>query len=320
MAAVDARADSRPRDGGAPPAASRVRTRRHRRHLREYLLFLAFIVPNFFFVLTFAYWPVVYNAYLSLTSWNMLAPVKEFVGLDNYVDLFTDPDFLSTLRITVVFVVGIVVGSLVLGLAVAVLLNQKIRGRGFVRTMSFAPHILSGAAVGTIWLFVFDPNYGLLRPVFAAFGADSPNWMTSTTWALPGLIIVYLWKNMGFIATVYLAGLQNVPRDLYEAAELDGAGAWTTFRKITFPMLSPVTFFLVITTTIGTFQAFDVLALMTAGGPGSSTTTLSWFIYQQAFKAFDAGHAAAGAMIMFVVLIIITALQARFLERKVHYR
>jgi len=283
-------------------------------------LFLAFILPNFFFVLVFAYWPVVYNAYLSLTSWNMLAPVKEFIGLANYTDLLTDGDFLGTLRITVVFVLGIVLGSMVLGLAVAVLLNEKLVGRGFVRTMAFAPHILSGAAIGTIWLFIFDPNYGLLRPFFGAVGLASPNWMTSSTWALPGLIIVYLWKNMGFIATVYLAGLQNVPRELYEAAAIDGSGPWHTFRTITVPMLSPVTFFLAITTTIGTFQAFDIIAIMTGGGPGSSTTILSWFIYQQAFKAFDAGHAAAAAMLMFVVLIIITALQARFLERKVHYR
>jgi sn-glycerol 3-phosphate transport system permease protein len=319
MSAVDARAGARSADtvgaGDRPPPP-----RRRPRHLREYLLFLAFIVPNFFFVVVFAYWPVIYNAYLSLTSWNMLAPVKEFVGLTNYTDLLTDGDFLGTLRITVIFVVGIVLGSMVLGLAIAVLLNEKLIGRGFVRTMAFAPHILSGAAIGTIWLFIFDPNYGLLRPIFGVVGLASPNWMTSSKWALPGLIIVYLWKNMGFIATVYLAGLQNVPRDLYEAAAIDGSGPWHTFRKITFPMLSPVTFFLVITTTIGTFQAFDIIALMTGGGPGNSTTILSWFIYQQAFKAFDAGHAAAAAMLMFVVLIIITALQARFLERKVHYR
>lgn len=318
MSAVQAgparRAGTESGRGAAPPRRRRVRRR------REYLVFVAFALPNFFFVVTFAYWPVVYNAYLSLTSWNMLAPVKQFVGLANYTDLLTDPDFRSVLRTTVVFVVGIVAGSMVLGLAVAMLLNQRLVGRGFVRTMSFAPHILSGAAIGTIWLFIFDPNYGLIRPLLGVVGVASPNWMTSSTWALPGLIVVYLWKNLGFIATVYLAGLQNVPRDLYEAAALDGSGPWTTFRRITFPMLSPVTFFLGVTTTISTFQAFDVLALMTAGGPGGATTTLSWFIYQQAFKAFDAGHAAAAAMIMFVVLLVITALQARFLERKVHYR
>ncbi|MGA8113887.1 MAG: sugar ABC transporter permease [Actinocatenispora sp.] len=311
------------RPHGHAPGTSGTRTpraRRRARHRREYLLFAAFALPNFFFVAVFAYWPVLYNAYLSLTSWNMLAPVKQFVGLTNYTDLFTDPDFLDTLTTTLVFTVGVVGGSMVLGLAVSLLLNQRLAGRGLVRTAAFAPHILSGAAVGTVWLFIFDPNYGLIRPLLAPFGLSSPAWMTSSTWALPGLIIVYLWKNTGFIATVYLAGLATMPADLYEAAALDGAGAVTTFRRITLPLLSPITFFLFITTTIGTFQAFDVIALMTGGGPGNSTTILSWFIYRQAFKAFDAGHAAAAAMVMFVLLLAITALQARFLERKVHYR
>lgn len=295
-------------------------TRSRHRLRRDHLLFVAFVLPNFFFVLVFAYWPVLYNGYLSLTSWNMLAPVKQFVGLSNYTGLFGDPDFRSDLWTTVVFAVGVVAGSMVLGLAASLLLNRRLVGRDVVRTAAFAPHILSGAAVGTIWLFIFDPNYGLMRAVLAPIGITSPAWMTSSTWALPGLIIVYLWKNAGFVATVYLAGLANVPRDLYESAALDGAGPVTTFRRITLPMLSPITFFLLITTTIGTFQAFDVIAVMTGGGPGGATTTLSWFIYQQAFKAFDAGHAAAAAMIMFLLLVAITALQARYLERRVHYR
>lgn len=320
MSAVEA-GPARPT--GEVPSGARGRAaprRRRPRHGREYLLFVAFALPNFFFVFVFAYWPVVYNAYLSLTSWNMLAPVKTFVGLSNYTDLLTDPDFLDNLKVTVIFAVGVVAGSMVLGLALSLLLNQRLVGRGAVRTAAFAPHILSGAAVGTIWLFIFDPNYGLMRSVLAPLGFSSPAWMTSSRWALPGLIIVYLWKNAGFVATVYLAGLTNLPRELYESAALDGAGPLTLFRRITLPLLSPITFFLLVTTTIGTFQAFDVIALMTGGGPGEATTTLSWFIYRQAFKAFDAGHAAAASMIMFVLLLAITALQARYLERRVHYR
>ncbi len=313
-------AATRPTGSTARPGGGSGAPGRRRRRYREYLLFLAFIAPNFLLVLVFAYWPVIYNGYLSLTDWNMLAPTKDLVGLANYRDLFTDADFLATLRQTAVFVVGVVGGSMVLGLATAVLLNQRLIGRRFVRTMAFAPHVLSGAAVGTLWLFIFDPNYGLIRPLLAPLGLTSPAWMTSSRWALPGLIIVYLWKSTGFIAIVYLAGLQNLPRDLYESAALDGAGPWRLFRKITLPLLSPVTFFLFLTTIIGAFQAFDVIALMTGGGPGISTTTLSWFIYQRAFVASDAGHAAAAAMIMFVLLVAMTALQARFLERRVHYR
>ena len=141
---------------------ARGRRRRGARHRREALLFVAFALPNFFFVLVFAYWPVLYNGYLSLTSWNMLAPVKQFVGLTNYTDLFADPDFRDTLGTTVVFTVGVVAGSMVLGLLVSLLLNQRLVGRNLVRTVTFAPHILSGAAVGTMWLFIFDPNYGLI--------------------------------------------------------------------------------------------------------------------------------------------------------------
>jgi sn-glycerol 3-phosphate transport system permease protein len=322
-AAAAAEAEGAFADSGAdqPSPAGRARTSARRRRLRtEYLLFVAFAAPNFLFVFVFAYWPVIYNGYLSLTDWNMLAPVKNLVGLANYRDLFTDVDFLATLRQTAVFVVGVVAGSMVLGLATALLLNQRLAGRRFVRTMVFAPHVLSGAAVGTLWLFIFDPNYGLIRPLLAPLALTSPAWMTSSRWALPGLIIVYLWKNTGFVAIVYLAGMQDLPRDLYESAALDGADAWRLFRRITLPLLSPVTFFLLLTTIISTFQAFDVIAAMTGGGPGTSTTTLSWFIYERAFVATDAGHAAAAAMIMFLLLLAMTALQARFLERRVHYR
>lgn len=287
---------------------------------KEYLLFLLFVAPNVVLLGVFAYWPVIYNGYLSLTSWDLLSPEKPFVGLANYVDMFTDPDFWAVLGRTVVFSGAIVIGSMVLGLAIALLLNQKLMGRNFVRTMSFAPHILSGAAIGTIWLFIFDPAYGLLKYLLSPFGVTSPAWMTDSAWALPGLIIVYLWKNVGFVAVVYLAGLQGMPADLYEAARIDGASTWTLFRKITFPLLSPVTFFVAITSIIGTFQAFDIIAIMTNGGPGDATTTLSWYVYQQAFQALDAGHAGAGAIVMFVILLFITGAQARFMERRVHYR
>lgn len=311
-------------DPTAPPgpaagggAGSRARAARRR---RDHLLFAAFVAPNFFFLLVFAYWPVIYNIFLSLTDWDMVSPVRNLVGLDNYTGLLTDPDFLGTLWTTVLFVVGVVVGSLVLGLATALLLNQRLRGRNAVRTLTFAPYVLSGAAVGTLWLFIFDPNYGLIRPLLAPLGLTAPAMMTDSDWALFGLILVYLWKTTGFVAVVYLAGLQGLPKDVFEAAALDGANAWTRLRRIVLPLLSPVTFFLLVICTISTFQAFDVIAVMTGGGPGTSTSILSWFIYDQGFRSFDAGRASASAMIMFVVLLVITGFQARFLERKVHYQ
>jgi sn-glycerol 3-phosphate transport system permease protein len=293
---------------------------RARQRRREYLLFLAFVAPNVVLLGVFSYWPVIYNGYLSMTSWDLLSATKPFVGLANYVDMFTDPDFYAMLVRTVLFSGVIVVASMAIGLSVALLLNQRLVGRNVVRTTSFAPHILSGAAIGTVWLFIFNEDYGLLKEVLTNVGITSPAWMTDSAWALPGLVVVYLWKNAGFVAVVYLAGLQSMPADLYEAAKIDGAGAWTLFRRITFPLLSPVTFFVAVTTVIGTFQAFDIIAIMTGGGPGDATTVLSWYVYQQAFQALDAGHAGAGAIVMFVILLFITGAQARFMERKVHYR
>jgi ABC-type sugar transport system permease subunit len=287
---------------------------------REYLLFLAFVAPNLLLLGVFSYWPVVYNGYLSLTSWDLLSDIRPFVGLANYAEMLSDPDFLNVLWRTVVFSGAITIGSMVAGLAIAMLLNQKLLGRNLVRTTAFAPYIVTGAAVGTVWLYIFNDDYGLLRQLLEFVGIASPAWMTDSAWALPALVIVHLWKNIGFVAVIYLAGLQAMPTDLYEAARLDGANAWTLFRQITLPLLSAVTFFVAVVTVIGSFQAFDVIAIMTSGGPGDATTTLSWFIYQEAFQAFDAGRAGAAAIIMFVILLLITAAQARFLERRVHYR
>jgi ABC-type sugar transport system permease subunit len=301
------------RDDGS--AAARAAARR-----REYLLFLAFVAPNVLLLAVFSYWPVVYNGYLSLTSWDLLSEFKPFVGLANYVDMLSDPDFLGVLLRTVVFSGGITVISMVGGMAVAVLLNQKLVGRNLVRTTAFAPYIVTGAAVGTVWLYIFHPEFGLMKQLLGIVGLTSPAWMSDSAWALPGLIIVYVWKNLGFVAVIYLAGLQSMPADLYEAAKIDGASAWTLFRRITLPLLSPVTFFVAVVTVIGSFQAFDIIAIMTGGGPGDATTTLSWFIYQEAFQAFDAGRAGAAAIIMFVILLLITAAQTRFMERRVHYR
>lgn len=287
---------------------------------REYLMFVALVAPNFLLLAVFSYWPVLYNFYLSITDWNMISPVKRYVGLDNYLDLLTADEFHDALGNTAYFMVGVVGGGLVLGLAVALLLNRALRGRNLVRTAVFAPHVLSGAAVGLAWVFIFDPNYGLSRFFFEAVGRSSPAWLTDSGWALWAVVVVYLWKNTGFAAIVYLAGLQGLPKDLYESAALDGAGAWTLFRRITLPLLSPVTFFLLVTTIISSFQAFDVIAVMTNGGPAGATTILSWYVYEKGFSDFQAGPAAAGAVVMFAILLAVTLLQTRYVERKVHYR
>ena len=293
------------------PRKSRVR--------REHLLFLAFIAPNFLLLGIFSYWPLLYQAYLSMTRWDMISPTKTFVGANNYRFMFDDPNFHQVLLNTGYFTGSVLVGSLILGLALAMLLNQRLRGRTLVRGIVFAPFVLSGAAIGLVWSYIFDPVYGLMRVVLGWVGIGSPNWLVSTTWAMPALIIVYLWKNAGYSAIIYLAGLQNIPNDLYDAAKVDGVTEWQKFRHITLPLLSPTTFFLLVTTLIFSIQAFDVIAVMTKGGPVNATTTLIWYLYQQGFVAFRAGLAAAAGMLLFVLLLVVTLFQVYFVQRRVHY-
>lgn len=298
-------------------AADRPAHRARRR--RGYALFALFAFPNLALIAVFAYWPILANLYLSLTNWDFISPEPLFVGLTNYTSMLASPSFHKVLWVSLVWVVVVVGISLLLGVLLAALFARKLRGTSVVTGIVFTPHVVSGAAIAVVWLFIFDPNYGLARVLFNAVGADSPSWTTDADWALPALLIVSIWKGVGFVSIVYLAGIQGLPTDVLEAAKLDGASSVQTFTRVILPLLSPTTFFLVITQTIGAFQAFDLIAVMTNGGPASSTTTLSWFIYEQAFMRSNVGLSAAAGTVMFVLLMIITALQFRFVEKKVHY-
>ncbi len=287
--------------------------------VREWGLFALFLAPNLFFLAVFTYWPLVYNVYLSLVTWDMISPDKLFVGLANYADLAADPEFWKVFANTFSFVGFGVVVTLFLGLAVALLLNQKLWGRDVGRSVAFAPTILSGAAIAIVWIYVFDPRYGLIQLALSLVGGSSPAWLTDTHWAMPGLIIVYIWKNFGYAVVVYLAGLQSIPKDVVEAARVDGADSLQRLLNVTLPQLSPITFFLLVTSILGSFQAFDLVAVLTQGGPVDATNTLVYDLYQEGFVAFHAGRAAAIAMVLFVLMLAVTVLQLRFIERRVHY-
>lgn len=286
---------------------------------REHLLFLAFVGPNFFLLGAFSYWPLIYQLYLSFTTWDMISPTKPFVGLANYRYMFQGREFYRVLLNTFVFTGAIVLGSIVLGMALALLLNQRLRGRSTARAIIFAPYVLSGAAIGLVWAYIFDPVYGLMRIFLNSVGLSSPNWLLDTTWAMPAIIIVYLWKNVGYSAVIYLAGLQNISQEMFEAAKVDGANGWQSFRYITVPQLSPVTFFVSVTTILFSIQAFDIIAVMTGGGPVNATTTLVWYLFEQGFESFRAGIAAAVGMFLFVLMLAITLFQVFFVQRRVHY-
>ena len=286
---------------------------------REALLFLLFVGPNLFFFAIFSFWPIIYSAYLSTRRWDMIAPVKPFVGLNNYRYLFTDDTFRLVLRNTVVFTGVTVGGTLALGLGLALLLNQPLRGREGAKAILFAPSLLSGAAISIVWIYLFDPRFGLIARMLDVVGVASPAWLADPRWAMPAVIIVSIWKDLGFTAVIYLAGLRTIPRDLYEAAKVDGAGPWWRFRSVTLPMLSPIVFFLGVTSLLNTIQSFDIIQVMTRGGPVDSTTTLIYYVYQQGFVAFNAGRASAAAIILFVAMLGITLAQVRWAERQVQY-
>ncbi len=281
--------------------------------------FILFVGPNLILFAAFTYWPLFYSFYLSTVRWDLISPRKRPVGLDNYRYLWENEGFHTVLRNTALFTVGAVGGSMILGLMAALLLNQKLRGRDAARAVVFMPTLLSGAAIGIVWVYMFDPRYGLIRTIIRPLGLESPNWLRDTTWALPAIIIVYVWKNLGFATVIYLAGLQGIPKDLYEAARIDGAGAWWRFRSVTLPLLSPISFFLVVTSILNSFQAFDIIRVMTRGGPVDATNTLIYYIYDQGFVAFNAGRASAAAVVLFVIMLVITMAQLRFQERRVHY-
>ncbi|MCC9077863.1 sugar ABC transporter permease [Litorilinea aerophila] len=285
----------------------------------EYLLFLLLVGPNLLLFGVFTYWPLFYNGYLSFVRWDMLAPIKIWVGLDNYRYLFTSPEFGTILWNTVVFTVSAVLLTCGIGLLMALLLNQPLRGRVAVRGIVFSPVMLSGAAIGIVWIYIFDPRYGLLDFFIRGVGLRSPNWLLDTSWAMTAVIIVHVWKTLGYAVVIYLAGLQAIPRELYEAALVDGAGTWARFRHVTLPGLSPVTFFLVITTVLAAFQSFDIIKVMTDGGPVNATTTLIYYLYEEGFVGFNAGRAGVAAVVLFLAMFVFTLVQMRYSERSVHY-
>ena len=215
------------------------------------------------------------------------------------------------------FTVAAVVGSMVLGLALAMLLDQPLHGRNLVRSTVFAPFVISGAAVGLAAQFVFDPHFGLIQDLLRRFGVGVPDFYQNAHWAMFMVIVTYIWKNLGYTFVIYLAALQGVRRDLLEAAEIDGAGRWTKFRRVLFPQLRPTTFFLSITVLINSLQVFDVINVMTRGGPvGTGTTTMVYQVYLETFRNFRAGYGATVATIMFLVLLAVTYYQVRVMDRE----
>lgn len=282
---------------------------------RKTLVGLSFIAPNFigFFVLILI--PVLFTFWLCVNKWDGFNPMT-FVGLDNFKYIFSDKVFIQAVGKTVIYTLCSVLITMFISLGLAVLINQKLKGIGLFRTALFFPYIASIVAVAAVWQMLFQKDMGLINEMLKMFGVvDVPGWFATTKWALPAVIIVTIWKNMGYYMIIYLAALQDVPTELIEAGMIDGASSWQRFWKIKFPLLRNATFFVVMMLTINSFKSFDIIFALTEGGPGTATTLLSQYIYNQSFVSWDYGRASAAAIILFIVVAIITAVQFA-LEKK----
>lgn len=282
---------------------------------RRTLVGVSFITPNFvgFFVLNLI--PILFALLLCFNRWDGYNPM-EFAGLDNFKYIFTHKVFQQAVFKTAVFTVFSVVITMLLSLGLAVLINQKLKGIGVFRTAIFFPYVASVVAVAAVWQMLFQKDMGLINEVLRALGvADPPGWFASTKWALVGVIVVNIWKNMGYYMIIYLAALQDIPSSLVEAGMIDGASAWQRFWRIKWPLLRNATFFVVMMLTINSFKSFDLIYALTEGGPGTATTLLSQYIYNQSFVSWDYGRASAAAMVLFAIVAVITLFQFR-LEKK----
>nr|WP_235509155.1 sugar ABC transporter permease [Terrabacter sp. Soil810] len=304
-----------PGTGGPPPEVGPP-PRRSSGRAWEWSLAALLLLPNLVLLIVFTYRPLLDNIRLSFTDWNVSSPIANPVGLSNYIEWFGRDDTKIIVRNTLVFTVATVGISMAVGLGLALLLDQKLRGRNLVRSVVFAPFVISGAAIGIAFQFVFDPNYGLIRDLLVRIGVGVPDFYQEPGWALFMVTVTYIWKNIGYTFVIYLAALQGRRADLDEAAEIDGASAWTRFRRVLMPQLRPTTFFLSITVLLSSVQVFDIINVMTRGGPqGNATTTLVYQVYQETFVNQRAGYGATVATVMFVILLAVTVVQVRFMDR-----
>lgn len=279
---------------------------------------MLFIAPQLLGSAVFVLLPLGLVVWYSLHEWNVLAGSFAFVGTDNYQALIDDPNLGSVLRATGFFSVGLVAFNLSLALLLAVLLNQRLRGTIVFRTLFFSPVVVSLVAWTIVWRFLLQDNGGV-NGLLNVIGLDGPNWLRGDTTAMISVIVVQVFKNVGLNMVLFLAALQGVPNELYEAARVDGAGRRTQFRKITVPMISPTILLTSIITVVGSLQVFAQIAVLTQGGPGTSTTVLVYYLYQQAFQVHHFGYGATLSVLLFLIVLALTMLQWQMRKRWVHH-
>jgi len=268
------------------------------------------------FGLVYVY-PVLYSAYVSLFAWDLMTP-RRYVGFENYRELWS-AEFWEVIANTATYSAGVVVLAMGLGLVLALALNHRGRLSALLQACIFTSYIVSWVAVSLLWVWMLDPQYGLVTFLLRSVGLPAVNWLGQPAVALWTLVLVTVWKTLGYPMVIYVAGLQSIPADFLEAAALDGATGWPRFRFITWPLLTPTTLFLLVTLTIASFQGFDIVKIMTQGGPVTATMIYVYYIYEQAFQYFKLGKASAAVVIFFTLILLLTLAQWALFRRRVHY-
>ncbi|KAA0548631.1 sugar ABC transporter permease [Bacillus sp. BGMRC 2118] len=285
-----------------------------------FITLIIFLLPALIPLTVFWVYPLLYSLFISFTDWDFVSPEYNIVGFENYIDLFTDPMFYDVLFKTLYFSVGVVVPTVLGGLLLALLVSKNSKGMGIYRTLLFSPWVTPTVAVSIVWSWIYQPEIGLANFLLKSIHLPGLEWTSSTTWAMPAVIIVTVWKGLGWAMIFYLNALKKIPTALYEAASIDGASPLQRFINVTIPLVSPTTLFLVIITTVDALQAYDQIQVLTQGGPAGSTRTILYMYYQTAFEEFNMGQATAVSTVLLVITVILSGIQFFLSKKWVHYQ
>ena len=289
------------------------------RKKRENLTGILFIIPAMLPLLVFWILPVIFSGGLSFTNWDMMSEDIKFMGFKNYTSLLRDPNFGRVLKNTLVFAVGSTIPTIFLGMMIALVMDGASKGAGLYRTIIFAPYITPMVAISVVWSWIFEPRVGILNFVMRLVSLPESQWLQSSKTAMISVLIVTTWKSLGWTMIFYMEAIRKVPKSLLESASMDGANGFWRFIKITLPMISPTTFFLVIMSTISSLQAYDQIQVLTQGGPAGATRTLLYYYYQEAFQNFNTGKASAVAVILVIITVILSLAGTRISKKTVFY-
>ena len=286
--------------------------------IKKYLPLAFFLLPSLLGMIAFVIAPILASFFLSFTKWDLIGAI-EWVGLKNYIKVLKDKTVREALFHTLYFIAAYLPLVVSLALGLALIMNKKLKGVVVMRAVYFIPVITSWVAVSLIWKWLLNSEFGLVNYLLSVIGIQGPGWLQDPKWAMPGIILTSVWKDLGFVMVIFLSGLQEIPEHYYEAASIDGANAWHKFRYITLPLLAPTTFFILTISLINSFQVFDQVFIMTEGGPAGATSVLVEQIYRNAFSYYKMGYASAISWVLFAIIFAVTLFQNKVLKKWVNY-